>query len=87
MTPTLPGMDRAPKRVRAQAARVLTRLHDEHYLALGGKKILHTRRGTAPTASVPVGLRWRILGRLEAGRFVPTALLSHAEYNHVVGMK
>ena len=75
----LRGLDDAPRRIREKALEILALLDEgAHFRALGGK----TMHRDPARASVPVGLRWRLWGRVVKGKFVAEALLSHEAYNH-----
>lgn len=71
-------MRRLPAHVR-QRARVLLDLVSQGrpLRDLGGKWL----QGL-PRASIPIGKRWRILLREDAGQLRPVGVMSHEEYNH-----
>lgn len=69
-----------PRDVAQQVLEVLSALENgTDYLALQGKRLV--KMGQRDIISIPIGLRFRLICRLEDSRLVPLEAISHEEYN------
>lgn len=71
-------LNRLPLHVRDRAELMLGHIAQGQPLrTLGGRRMNFDRH----RASIPIGLRWRLLVDEVGGRLVPRAVLSHEAYN------
>ena len=71
---------RIPLYVLARGRRIILGLEKGRcFVEFQGKQLAPHR----DVISIPIGRRWRLLGKLQDGKMLPTRLLSHEAYNHI----
>jgi hypothetical protein len=70
---------RLPRHIRARAEALVLKLRaGATWLDLGGHKLNHDRT----LVSIPLGVRYRLVARIESGAIVPLSVMSHETYNN-----